>query len=203
MKIAVLGTGNVGKTLAGRWSARHDVLIGTRDPQTAAAKVAPSKVATIPEAIAWGEIVVLAVPYDAALELLSTAEAFANKIVIDATNPLAPGLTGLSVSGESSGAEELQKLQKGAHIVKCFNTTGFNNMQEPRYPNGSAAMFLCGGDAVAKTKVKMLSDELGFETMDAGPLSMARYLEAMAMLWIKLAYAQGHGREFAFAVMTR
>jgi len=64
-------------------------------------------------------------------------------------------------------------------------------------------MFLCGSDAVAKASVKLLSDELGFETIDAGPLAMAHHLESLAMLWIKLAYTQGHGRNFAFAIHRR
>lgn len=204
MKISVIGAGNVGATLARRWSGGgHDVVVGARSPEATQTKTGLANVLPVAEALLAAEIIVLSTPYEAALELMRGASALDGKIIVDATNPLAPGLTGLSVSGESSGAEELQKLQSRAHVVKCFNTTGFNNMSDPRYPSGSAVMFLCGGDAIAKTKVKLLSDELGFETLDAGPLSMARALEAHALLWIKLAYAQGHGREFAFVLSKR
>ena len=76
-------------------------------------------------------------------------------------------------------------------------------MSNPVYGKQKSVMFYCGGDAVAKASVRLLTEELGFDAVDAGPLSMARHLESLAMLWIKLAYAEGHGREFAFAMLRR
>jgi 8-hydroxy-5-deazaflavin:NADPH oxidoreductase len=64
-------------------------------------------------------------------------------------------------------------------------------------------MPLAGDDAAAKVAVRTLAEELGFEAVDAGPLAMSRHLEPLAMLWIKLAYAQGFGRDFAFALARR
>lgn len=203
MKISIIGSGNVGGTLGKRWSANHEVVFGVRKPDRSADRAERLNELTIPEALAWGDVIVLATPYSAALEILREAQGLTGKVIVDATNPIAPGRGGLLASGDSSGAEELQNLQRDAHVVKCFNSTGFNNMADPCYPNGNAVMFLCGGDAIAKTQVKRLSDELGFETIDAGPLAMARYLEALAMLWIKLAYTQGQGREFAFILSKR
>ncbi len=208
MKISIIGMGHVGKALGYRWNEGvHEVMFGVRKPEADHVVVDPKhkavKVATVDAALNWGELVVLATPYEAALALMASCGPLTDKVIVDATNPLAPGLTGLSVGGETSGAEEIQKLQPQAHVVKCFNTTGFNNMQNPVYNDQKSVMFLCGGDAVAKASVKLLSDELGFDTIDAGPLSMAHYLESLAMLWIKLAYVQGHGREFAFAIHKR
>jgi predicted dinucleotide-binding enzyme len=87
--------------------------------------------------------------------------------------------------------------------VKAFNTTGANNMADSRYPGGKVMMPVAGDDAAAKQAVMALADDLGFEPVDAGPLAMSRHLEPLAMLWIKLAYAQGMGREFGFGVLLR
>ncbi|MCB1060777.1 MAG: NADPH-dependent F420 reductase [Calditrichaeota bacterium] len=208
MKISIIGMGNVGKALGFRWNeGPHEVMYGVRAPKSDKFVVdqehKPVRVATIAEAVEWGEVIVLALPYEAAIEMASSCGPCAQKVIIDATNPIAPGLAGLSVSGNTSGAEELQKLQPQAHVVKCFNSTGFNNMSNPVYGKQKSVMFYCGGDAVAKASVRLLTEELGFDAVDAGPLSMARHLESLAMLWIKLAYAEGHGREFAFAMLRR
>ncbi len=208
MKISIIGMGNVGKALGFRWNeGPHEVMYGVRKPTADKYAVdqehKPVRISTIEEAVEWGEIIVLAVPYEAALKVLANSGPLPRKVLVDATNPIAPGLTGLSVSGDTSGAEELQKLRPQAHVVKCFNTTGFNNMTNPVYGKQKSVMLYCGGDAVAKSSVKLLADELGFDAVDAGPLSMARHLESLAMLWIKLAYEEGHGREFAFALLRR
>jgi len=87
--------------------------------------------------------------------------------------------------------------------VKAFNTTGANNMANSNYPGGQLMMPVAGDDAHAKTIVMSLAAELGFEAIDVGPLAMSRHLEPLAMLWIKLAYAQGMGREFGFAALRR
>jgi hypothetical protein len=86
----------------------------------------------------------------------------------------------------------------GARVVKAFNTTGAGNMADPRFGNEHATMFMCGDDAAAKRTVGTLAEALGFEAVDAGPLRQARLLEPLAMLWISLAYAAGHGPNIAF-----
>jgi len=91
----------------------------------------------------------------------------------------------------------------GAKVVKAFDTTGANNMANSTYGGGKLMMPVAGDDADAKKTVMGLAADLGFEPIDAGPLAMSRYLEPTAMLWIKLAYAQGMGREFGFALLRR
>ena len=97
----------------------------------------------------------------------------------------------------------MARLASGAKVVKAFNTTGTNNMANSAYAGGKLMMPVAGDDADAKKSVMRLASDLGFEPVNAGPLSMSRYLEPTAMLWIKLAYAQGMGREFGFGLLKR
>ena len=91
----------------------------------------------------------------------------------------------------------------GAKVVKAFNTIGAQHMANPRFGGQSASMFICGDDAAAKKTVATLAEALGFEPVDAGPLTQARLLEPLAMLWISMAYAYGHGANIAFRLLRR
>ena len=122
---------------------------------------------------------------------------------MDATNPLAPGLAGLSVGTTTSGAEEIAKAAHGARVVKAFNTTGAENMADSRCPGGTVFMPICSDDAEARNRVMTLATLIGFDAVDRGGLAAARYLEPFAMTWIHLAIKPGHGRSFAFARLRR
>lgn len=91
----------------------------------------------------------------------------------------------------------------GARVVKAFNTTGSGNMADAGYGGERLAMMLCGDDEAAKRVVGGLAAELGFEPVDAGPLTRSRQLEQLAVLWIALAYQQGWGPDFGFALLRR
>jgi 8-hydroxy-5-deazaflavin:NADPH oxidoreductase len=97
----------------------------------------------------------------------------------------------------------VQRWAPRARVVKVFNTTGYGNMEQPAYDGKPSVMFYAGDDAEAKAVAQRLSDDIGFETIDAGPLENARLLEAWAVLWIKMAMQYGHGRDFAFLKVTR
>jgi 8-hydroxy-5-deazaflavin:NADPH oxidoreductase len=86
-------------------------------------------------------------------------------------------------------------------LVKAFNTVDAEVMANPRYADGPAALPEAGDDRGAKATALVLARDLGFEPVDAGPLSMARYLEPVAMLWIELALVQGLGRRFALRLL--
>jgi predicted dinucleotide-binding enzyme len=88
-------------------------------------------------------------------------------------------------------------------VVKAFNTVGSNIMENSAFGADKPVLFFCGDDAGAKGRVKQLADELGFEGVDAGPLTQARLLEPFALLWISLALKQGLGREIAFKLLRR
>jgi len=125
------------------------------------------------------------------------------RIVMDATNPLAmgPDGLGLEIGHGISGGEKVQGWAAGASVFKTLNTTGFKNMAEPAFDGVKSVMFVAGDDEAAKPKVMALIGELGFETVDAGPLRVARLLEPHAMLWIHLALNRGFGRDWGFALV--
>ena len=206
MNITIVGSGNVGRALAGGWKkAGHSVTFAARDP--AGSNVAELKkdgYAVMPQADAAksADVIVLATPWDGTAATIKALGSLAGKIVIDATNPLTANLE-LALGFSDSAGETVARLVTGARVVKAFNTTGANNMANSQYAGAKLMMPVAGDDAAAKQTVMTLASDLGFEPIDVGPLAMSRHLEPMAMTWIKLAYTQGMGREFGFAVVRR
>jgi len=125
--------------------------------------------------------------------------------LVDSTNPLAKDGNSLflTVGFDGSGAEHIAKLAKGAKVVKCFQQTGAENMANPQFENGKAAIFVCGDDADAKETVRRLAEEIGFDAIDAGNLKIACLLEPLANLWIHLALTTELERHFAFSILRR
>ena len=206
--IAILGAGNVGIALARAWIAKGEsIVFGVPSPdkyRDAVAALGPSAtIGSTSSAIDGAEIVVLATPYSAALDIARSVADWGNRILVDATNPLAPGLTGLSVGTTTSGAEQIAAAAHSARVVKAFNTTGAENMADSRYPGGAAFMPVCGDDAEARGRVIALAALIGFDAVDCGDLKSARYLEPFAMTWIHMAIKLGQGRNFAFARLKR
>jgi len=210
MKLAILGAGNVGGTLGKGWAKKgHTVVFGVRD--AADAKVTAllkdsgpnARAATVREAAAFAEVVALTVPWNAAQDALRSAGNLSGKVLLDCTNPLKPDLSGLALGLDTSAGEQVAGWAPEARVVKIFNTTGFGNMANPRYQEGAAIMMYCGDDKDAKKFAAALAADLGFDPLDAGPLTMARLLEPYAMLWISLALKQGLGGNFAFRLMRR
>lgn len=210
MKIGILGAGNVGGTLGRAWAkAGHDVCFGSRRPSDSRmgdlvkSAGARARAAMPGDAVAFGDVVLLATPWDATRQALQDAGGLAGKILLDATNPLQAGLVGLDFVGGRSGAEQVAAWAPDARVVKIFNTTGFNVMADPRFGAERASMLHCGDDAPAKKVAGELAAAIGFDPVDAGPLTEARWLESFAMLWIRLAVVNGQGRDIAFRLMKR
>ena len=206
--IAILGAGNVGTALARAFVVKGEsVIFGVPDPAKYAAAVAAlgtgAGVGTTQEAIAAGDLIILATPYSVAGSIARSVPNWDNRILVDATNPLAPGLAGLSVGTTSSGAEEIARVANGARVVKAFNTTGAENMADSHYAGGTIFMPVCGDDAEARARVIALATLIGFDAVDCGDLKTARYLEPFAMTWIHMAIKLGQGRRFAFARLQR
>jgi 8-hydroxy-5-deazaflavin:NADPH oxidoreductase len=208
MRIGIIGAGSVGGALGRGWvRAGHEVRFGVRDAsspkvQTLLAETG-AQGATVAEAAAASEVVALATPWEGTREAVRSAGSLAGKIVFDCTNALAPQFAGLVHGAGSSAGEEVASWVPGARVVKIFNTTGANNMANPDFNGVAATMFYCGDDAEAKGVAARLAADLGFDPVDAGALDQARLLEPLALLWIRLAYAQKQGRDIAFKLMKR
>ena len=210
MRLAILGTGSVGGTLGRRWSALgHEICFGARDPRSAKVRAlvqsvgGTARAVGLREAVADVEVVVLATPADAHEAVVRAVGGLQGRIVIDATNPLKPGLAGLAVEPDSSGAEALARLAKGARVYKALNQTGWEIMADPVFPGGRAVMFVAGDEPDGKAIVLGLVAALGFEAVDAGGLAAARWLEPLALLWIRTTIRDRDGRHTAFGLLRR
>ena len=205
MKIAIIGAGSVGRALGSNYqSAGHDVIYGVRRPgDDKYADISPQ--ASVEEAAAAAEVIILAVPWMAVEETAAAIGPATGKIVLDATNPLGmvEGDLGLTVGHSDSGGEIVQRLLPEARVVKTLNQIGAEFMADASALERPPVMFLASDHADAKAAATPLIDALGFEALDAGPLRNARLLEAFAMLWIWNAIKGDLGREFGFAVARR
>lgn len=210
MHIAVIGPGNVGSALGKIWAKNgHKVFFCfSRDKEKLeklAGSVPNAQAATPAEAVNQCTMVLLSVRWSDVTGAISAAGSLAGKTIIDCTNPIKPDLSGLLVGHTTSAAEEIAKLSEGAHIVKAFNTAFAEIYQSPSRLFGSRmpTMFYCGDNASAKAEVAQLIREVGFEPIDGGPLTTARYLEPMAMLLIQLSYGMRMGTRIGISLMRR
>lgn len=211
MKLAFIGIGQVGGTLAKKLGKQgHSIYLGSRDLKSfdaielAKSIGAHASVHSLSEAVQNADIIFLATPWSAAKAVVaSLSQELRDKIVIDCTNPLKANFEGLDSIDGLSGAEQLQKLIPGSHVVKAFNSTGYNIMAQPMIENRKAIMYYCGDDIDSKHLVRTLVEDVGFEAADGGPLTTARLLEPFALLWISSAYKFGFGRDFAFSIIRQ
>jgi predicted dinucleotide-binding enzyme len=174
-------------------------MFGVRDPDDP--KYASlDAVETNEFATAAADVVVLCTPWQGTRAAVRACGDLAGKVLIDCTNPLTPDLAGLEVGLVTSGAEEVAKWAPGARVCKAMNQIGAPMMDGPQLP-GTPVMFICGDDDAAKSVTADLVDELGFETVDVGDLTMARLLEPYGLLWIQLALRRGLGTHFGFGLL--
>jgi len=206
MKIGILGAGRVGGTLGRLWTSQdHQVMFGVRDPhgpkvRALLAETGPAaRAASLAEAVAFGDIVLLAVSWAAVRDVIEQAGPWTGKILIDATNRLAPP----SPDDAPSAAEDVARWAKQARVVKAFNATGSVNMTAAPYGAQKVDIFLCGDDAQAKAVVADLIASSGFDPVDCGPLANASLVESLAKLWMQLAFAMGNGPNIAFKLLHR
>lgn len=209
MRIAVIGAGHVGVALGTGWArAGHEIIFGARDQKSTDAlhlisqAAGKAKVTSVADSVAGAEVVALAIPWAAVADALQKLEpGLAGKILIDCTNPVGKWPSMDHAAG--SGGEQVAQLAPRARVVKAFNTTGFENMLNPRYGQEAVTMFYAGDNGDAKKVVHGLAEDLGFDPVDAGRLDQAHALEILASLWGSLAYAQEMGRGIAFRLMRR
>ena len=196
MRIGIIGSGIVGRVLASAFlSENHSVMLGTRD--TSKDEVVKWKnenrngqTGTFNEAASYGELIVLAIGGSVAESAIRLAgeKNFRNKVIIDATNPIAAappqnGVLKFFTTLDESLMERLQKLIPEARLVKAFNSVGNAFMYKPKFPGGIPTMFICGNDATAKKTVTDILTAFGWETEDLGAIEAARAIEPLCILW--------------------
>jgi predicted dinucleotide-binding enzyme len=181
MNIGILGAGNIGANAARLFAAAgHDVRIAsTRDPKTLEPKARELgervHAATPEDAVAFGDVVLLAVPWSRKEDAIPDAGPYDDKIVIDAMNPYTEDFE-IEDLGDRTSSEITETLVPGARLVKAFNTIHYRRLAsegKPKGTKGRLAIFLAGDDA-AKAVVAKLIDEIGFEPIDTGSLADGR-----------------------------
>jgi predicted dinucleotide-binding enzyme len=196
MKIGVIGSGIVGRVLASAFIKEgHQVMLGTRNAakeevQKWLKENEGSNAGNFSETAEFGELLVLATGGSVTEEAIRLAglEFFSGKVVIDATNPIAPsppenGVLKFFTDLNGSLMERLQKLLPTAKLVKAFNSVGNAFMYKPQFMGGPPTMFICGNDAGAKNEVTALLADFGWETEDMGMVQAARAIEPLCILW--------------------
>jgi predicted dinucleotide-binding enzyme len=224
MKIAVLGTGMVGRALAGRLDGLgHEVVVGTRDPEATLARTETDamgtpayagwagehpqvRLATFADAAAEADLVVNASSGAVTLEVLAAAgaERLAGKPLLDIANPLdfSQGFPpSLFVKDTDSLAEQVQRTFPDTRVVKALNTLNASLMVEPKTLGESSTVFVSGEDAVAKATVVDLLTSFGHDdVIDLGGLETARGTEMLLPIWLRLMSTLGTPR-FNFKIV--
>lgn len=189
-KIAILGKGNVGGALARGLARSYSQVKNTGNDQAAQRQAA-----------AQADVVILAVPFPTLDDVVKNLGAVLDgKVVVDATNALDANMN-LALGYSTSGAEELQRKLPRARVVKAFNTVFAQHMETGKIGSTPLTAFVSADDAAAKQTVVALAKDLGFETVDAGPLKNARLLEPLAYLNIQLGYVLGLGTQIGFKLV--
>ncbi|HVZ55900.1 MAG TPA: NAD(P)-binding domain-containing protein [Chitinophagaceae bacterium] len=196
MKVGIIGSGIVGQVLGRAFlSEGHQVMLGTRNLSKESVTTwkdtnPKGLLGSFQETAQFGELLVLAVSGLAAEDAISLAgkEHFADKVLIDATNPIAAvppdhGVLRYFTTLEESLMERIQKMLPDARVVKAFNSVGNAYMYKPAFPGGTPTMFICGNDSAAKQTVTGILTSFGWETEDMGGVESARAIEPLCILW--------------------
>lgn len=205
-KIGIIGSGAVSMSLAnGLIKHGYQVKIGTNDqekhPGIHEQTGGQASIGSFAEVADFSDLLILAVKGSAAEEALRKTglDKLQNKIVLDATNPIADappvnGVLKFFTSLDESLMERLQKLVPGAQFVKCFSCVGNALMVDPDFGGTKATMFICGNDENAKKTTTALLTELGWETEDMGMMESARAIEPLCILWCIPGILRGQWR---------
>jgi predicted dinucleotide-binding enzyme len=205
MKIAIIGTGNVGGALATKWAhSGHQIHLGVKDIQNFKGKELlnnpNTSVHLIKEAVIESEVLLIATPAMATVEVTISLGNTEGKIIIDAMNII----MGRGPQGFTNTADAILANTQTEDVVKCFNTTGYNNMVNPVYAGIALDAFVAGDSQEGKHIASQLAMDAGFaECYDIGENDKFQLMEQFALFWINLAMFQGQGREIGFKLLKR
>jgi predicted dinucleotide-binding enzyme len=204
MQIAVIGSGNIGGTLAARWAAAgHGIRLGVRDPgksevqQVLAGLGSNARAASIADAVGDAEVVLFAVPGAAMAETVrSLGGSLDGKLVIDATN-------NIGGSGAVNSLATIQAAAPNAHLYRAFNIYGWENFAEPTFDGIPADLFFVGSDGAARSRMEDLIRDVGLNPVWLGGLDHVDVVDALLRLWFALVFEQKKGRHLALKLLTR
>lgn len=206
MKIAIIGSGNVGGALAQKWvKAGHTVLIGAKFPLSEkniqlATQIGEDRFTNIAFAVEQCDVILLATPAMATIEVVKSLGNTNGKIIIDAMNIV----MGRGPVGFSNTTDAILANTETQDVVKCFNTTGFNNMENTKYGEINIDAFVAGDSIKGKEVAIQLAKDAGFaECYPIGGNDKFQLMEQFAWFWINLAMFQGQGGEIAFKLLKR
>lgn len=206
MKIAIIGSGNVGGALAQQFiKAGHTVLMGTKFPLSEkslklAALIGEDRFASVEGAVKQCEVIILATPAPLAVEVAQSLGDTTGKVIIDTMNIV----MGRGPAGFANTTEAILAHTSTRDVVKCFNTTGFNNMQNPVYDGSAIDAFVAGDSEKGKSTARQLALDAGFAACyDVGGNDKFSLMEQFAFFWINLAMFQGQGRDIGFKLLKR
>jgi predicted dinucleotide-binding enzyme len=203
MNIAVIGTGNVGGALATNWSKKgHVINLGVKNINNFKGiellKNENTKAFPVQEAVAKSDVILIATPPTAIFDIIEQMGDVSGKVIIDSTNAVR------QVPDPYKTVFHCLTDKTDAEVVKCFNTTGFENMLNPVYQGVGIDMFMAGDSEHAKSVATQLALDAGFSScLDFGKSDKVELLEKFALSWINLAIMQGHGRNIAFKMVRR
>jgi 8-hydroxy-5-deazaflavin:NADPH oxidoreductase len=210
MRIAVIGSGDMGGALALALARRHEVTVSGSRPGSASARrvvdASSGRIAERPaaDAVADADVVLLAVPWSAVDETLDGSLPLDGKVLVCVTVPwVGDDADALALGTTTSGAEHVASRAPGARVVQAFSTVSSTTVADPAAHGVAATAIVCGDDANARAVAVGLARDVGLDAVEAGPLRSARYTEPMAMLWTMLAFESGHGEDVAFRVLRR
>jgi predicted dinucleotide-binding enzyme len=205
MIIAIIGTGNVGGALAQQLiKAGHTILMGAKFPLSAksihlATKIGEDRLTSIEQAAKQASVIIITSPPDALLQIIPQLGNVSEKTIIDASNSIR-----VKPDNYPTAYHAIKALTQTEAVVKCFNTTGFENMLNPIYQGQGIDMFCAGNNQQAKDIATQLAKDIGFSSCyDFGGDDKVELLEKFALCWINLAIMQGHGRDMAFKLIRR
>ena len=205
MKIAIIGTGNVGGVLATKWANKgHEILLGVQDQNNFKGRQLLENPSTslhsISDAVSLAEVVLVATPAPFAADVAKSLGDTNGKVIIDTMNII----MGRGPQGYTTTSEAILDNTATREVVKCFNTTGFNNMLNPEYQGMAIDLFVAGDSQKGKTIARQLALDAGFgECYDIGGNDKFQLMEQFAWFWINLAMFQGQGREIGFKLLKR
>ena len=213
MNVGIIGSGVVAQAL-GDGFVKHGyaVMLGTREASKLSAwqaKNPTGRVGNFSDTARFGELLVLAVKGSVAADALRTAgaENLEGKTIIDACNPISDeppvdGVMKFFTGPNESLMHQLQTEFPDARFVKAFSSVGSAFMVNPQFDGGPPTMFICGNDEAAKTQVRGILDQFGWEAADMGTVEAAHAIEPLCILWCIPGFARNDWGPRAFKLLS-